>query len=137
MNNIVEELNGLYQLLPRANRNEFRERLLQSYEFNFVNGPNNSPAGRYFAIAVGDYPAPAAQLPLSDIIREIEPDNQEFIHKVTAASSVLREYLIELGIVEDNGNVVMTGGKNRSRRNRRSRRSRRNRRNRRNRRSRK
>ena len=85
-------LDQLYALLPRANRATLHSRLLADPNFEFRNGPD-TPRGRYFAIAVGDYPAPAAQLPLSRIIRAIEPDNEKYTDKIRAAAFILRNYM--------------------------------------------
>jgi hypothetical protein len=127
MNAEAAELDRLYALLPRVNRGELHARLVANQNFETVADPDTA-AGRYFIIAVGNFPAPAAQMPLSDIIREIEPDAQFYGYKIRIATDILLNYLEQLGIIDHNINIIMNGGKNRkSRRSRRSHRSRKNR----------
>ena len=70
-------LDSLWALLPREHRAEFHAKIMADPNNDyFRDGPDDSPAGRFFVIAVGDPEAyaPAALEPISVILQALVYD---------------------------------------------------------------
>lgn len=62
---------NLYAMLPRNLRLRLYDLMMADETCPFRDGPDDSPAGRWFAIATGDYKAPAAHLQLDEIVNQL------------------------------------------------------------------
>jgi hypothetical protein len=73
-NAIKAEAIALYAALDRSRRAALYARVMANPAFPFHDGPDVSHEGRWFIIATGDYPAPAAQVGLNRIVEQLFPD---------------------------------------------------------------
>ncbi len=62
---------NLYTMLPRNLRSRLYIKMMMDETSPFRDEPDDSPAGRWFAIATGDYTAPAAHLQLDEIVNQL------------------------------------------------------------------
>ena len=60
--------NEQFATFPRALRSSLRTRILADPESPFREGPDETWAGRGFAIALGDYPAPISLCTLTQLL---------------------------------------------------------------------
>jgi hypothetical protein len=118
-----EHLNALWALLPRANRAVFYERLMTSPNNEyFRDGVDDSPAGRIWATALSNAPAPIANAPLAPgTINSLglAPAARTSFRNLIIA--MLRGYLTELNIPIPN-EPAQGGGRRRRHRSHRNRR---------------
>jgi hypothetical protein len=61
----------LYAMLPRNLRHQLYTLMMNNPNNPFHDGPDDSFSGRWFIISTGDYPAPAAQAPLNQIVGQL------------------------------------------------------------------
>jgi hypothetical protein len=62
---------NLYAMLNRNLRSKLYDLMMADETSPFRDGPDDSPKGRWFAIATGDYTAPAAHLQLDEIVNQL------------------------------------------------------------------
>jgi hypothetical protein len=62
---------NLYTMLPRNLRSRLYNQMMADESCPFRDGPDDSPEGRWFAVATGDYTAPAAHLQLDEIVKQL------------------------------------------------------------------
>ncbi len=67
----MEAATARYANFPRNRRAALHARIIGDPNSPFRDGPDDSPIGRWFAFAIGDVPAPVAELPLNEIIRQL------------------------------------------------------------------
>ena len=73
----MEAAAARYANFPRNHRGALYSRIIRDDNSPFRDGPDNSHAGRFFAIAISDLAAPVAQAPLDEIIRALPLTDDE------------------------------------------------------------
>ncbi len=79
-----QQATRLYAALPRNLRWRLYQAVMADPQMPFRDGPDDTHVGRYFIIATGDYPAPAAQQALDQIIEQlpVTPAQREITYQV-------------------------------------------------------
>lgn len=86
----------LYAALPRNRRGELYTRVMANPAFPFHDGPNDSPAGRYFIIATGAAPTPASHNTLDVIVVALAQNEGYNQAQVTTMYQVYRDEITAL-----------------------------------------
>lgn len=99
----MEAATARYANFPRNRRAALHARIIGDPNSPFTDDAEDSRVGRFFAIAIGDFAAPAAQMPLNDIINMLPLENHQ------------KEELANLFIVHMNALQAQGGGRKRRR----------------------
>lgn len=85
----------LYAMLPRNMRDRLYGLMMVNPNNPFRDGPDDSPAGRWFIIATGNYTAPVAQLPLNQIVNQLPLTAEQREQMYTVYVRHLKDLLID------------------------------------------